>query len=65
VTGTEDKVEAFLEMLRPYGIKELVRTGRVAMTRGASAPMSVDAGKGEQHRYRPAGEGKAKVGSLI
>ncbi len=65
VTGTEDKVEAFLEMLRPYGIKELVRTGRVAMTRGSGTPMTVDAGKAEHHRYRPAGEGKAKVGTLI
>ncbi len=63
VTGTEDKVGAFLEMLRPYGIKELVRTGRVAMTRGPSTPMSVDGGKGVPHRYRPAGEGKPKVGS--
>ncbi|MEX2236259.1 MAG: acetolactate synthase small subunit [Dehalococcoidia bacterium] len=34
-TGTEDKIEAIVEMLRPYGIKELVRTGRVAMARGA------------------------------
>ena len=65
VTGTEDKVDACLEMLRPYGIKELVRTGRVAMTRGAATPMSVDGGKGEAHRYRPAGEGKPKVGSLL
>lgn len=34
-TGIEDKIEAMIEMLRPYGIRELVRTGRVAMTRGA------------------------------
>ena len=65
VTGTEDKVDAFLEMIRPYGIKELVRTGRVAVTRGAGTPMSVNGGKGETHRYRPAGEGKPKVGTLI
>ena len=64
VTGTEDKVDAMLEMLRPYGIKELVRTGRVAMTRGTMAPTTVTE-KFEHHRYRPAGEGKPKVGSLI
>jgi len=64
-TGTEEKVDAIIEMLRPYGIKELVRTGRIAMTRGGRNPMAVDASKFEQHRYRPAGEGKAKVGSLI
>lgn len=33
VTGTEDKVEAFIDMMRPFGIRELVRTGRIAMTR--------------------------------
>ncbi len=65
VTGTEDKVEAFLEMLHPYGIKELVRTGRIAMTRGAGTPISIDRDVSAPHRYRPAGEGKPKVGTLI
>jgi acetolactate synthase-1/3 small subunit len=64
-TGTEDKVDAIIEMLRPYGIRELVRTGRVAITRGGGTPMAVDGKKFEHHRYRSAGEGKAKVGSLI
>ena len=64
-TGTEEKVDAIIEMLRPYGIKELVRTGRIAMTRGSATPMAVDGKKFEEHRYRPAGEGKAKVGSLM
>ena len=34
ITGTEDKVDSLVEMLRPYGLKELTRTGRVAMVRG-------------------------------
>ncbi len=34
VTGTEDKINSMIEMLRPFGIKELTRTGRVAMVRG-------------------------------
>ena len=34
VTGTEDKIAALLELLKPIGIKEIVRTGRVAMFRG-------------------------------
>jgi len=34
-TGTEDKVRAMVDLLRPYGIKELARTGKVALTRGA------------------------------
>jgi len=36
MTGTEDKIDALLAMLRGYGIRELVRTGRIAMVRGAS-----------------------------
>jgi acetolactate synthase-1/3 small subunit len=35
VTGDEKKVNAFLALLKPLGIKELVRTGRVAMVRGS------------------------------
>jgi acetolactate synthase-1/3 small subunit len=34
-TGTEGKITAFQESLRPYGIKELVRTGKIAMIRGS------------------------------
>ncbi|NOY44064.1 MAG: acetolactate synthase small subunit [Deltaproteobacteria bacterium] len=34
VTGGEDKIRAVLELLRPLGIKEVVRTGKVAMPRG-------------------------------
>jgi len=34
VTGTEEKVEGMVELLRPIGIMEMVRTGQVAMTRG-------------------------------
>jgi acetolactate synthase-1/3 small subunit len=33
VTGSEGKVEAFIDMMRPFGIKELVRTGEVAISR--------------------------------
>ncbi len=33
-TGDEDKLEALLELLRPMGIQELVRTGKVAIARG-------------------------------
>jgi acetolactate synthase-1/3 small subunit len=35
-TGTPDKVAALEELLHPYGIVELVRTGRIALGRGAS-----------------------------
>ena len=36
VTGTEDKIDSLLDVLRPYGVIEAVRTGRVAMARGAA-----------------------------
>jgi acetolactate synthase-1/3 small subunit len=34
ISGTERKVEAFIELMRPYGIMELARTGRIALVRG-------------------------------
>jgi acetolactate synthase I/III small subunit len=37
VTGTDDKIEAFEEMVRPFGLIEMVRTGEIAVSRGRSA----------------------------
>jgi acetolactate synthase-1/3 small subunit len=34
LTGPEDKLEAFIDLVRPYGIRELARTGVIAMPRG-------------------------------
>ena len=36
-TGTEEKITAFIEMIKPLGIKEIARTGMVAMSRGGKA----------------------------
>ena len=33
-SGREDKIEAFIDLMRPYGIIELARTGRIALVRG-------------------------------
>jgi len=33
VTGSQGKVQAFIDMMRPFGIRELVRTGRIAIAR--------------------------------
>jgi len=35
VTGSQDKVEAMVRLLRQFGIREMARTGKVSMTRGA------------------------------
>jgi acetolactate synthase-1/3 small subunit len=37
ITGTEDKIDGLLEVLKPFGLLELVRTGVLAMRRGAKA----------------------------
>jgi acetolactate synthase-1/3 small subunit len=34
IAGQEGKIEAFIEMVRPFGIVELARTGRIALARG-------------------------------
>ena len=36
ITGTEDKIESMIELLRPIGIVEMVRTGQISMTRGVN-----------------------------
>jgi acetolactate synthase-1/3 small subunit len=34
ISGQEQKIEAFIELMRPYSIVELARTGRIALVRG-------------------------------
>jgi acetolactate synthase I/III small subunit len=41
ITGGEDKIDGLLEVLRPYGILEMVRTGIVAMRRGSKSANGV------------------------
>jgi acetolactate synthase-1/3 small subunit len=36
ITGTDDKIEAFERMIRPFGLIEMVRTGEIAVSRGRS-----------------------------
>ena len=48
-TGTEEKIDRLLDVLRSYGVLEMVRTGRVAMARGARpAPSLRDQFAGEE-----------------
>ena len=54
VLGDAGKVEALEDLLRPYGVLEMVRTGRVAMVRGAGTskppPISADEHEAEASR---------------
>lgn len=53
ISGRESKIEAFIERMRPYGILELVRTGRIAMVRGgANSPTSEDTSKRQESTIR-------------
>ena len=38
ITGQEEKIDRLIEVLRPYGLMEMVRTGIVSMRRGSTAP---------------------------
>lgn len=46
ITGTDEKIDSLLDVLRPYGVVEVARTGRLAMARGGRRPDPV-------HRFRP------------
>ena len=37
ITGNEDKVDSLIQVLEPYGIVEMARTGRLAMLRGTAS----------------------------
>ncbi len=42
ITGDEDKVDSLLNLLRGFGIKEITRTGRVAMVRGVTSLLTAE-----------------------
>lgn len=41
ITGDEQKINSFVELLQPFGIGEIMRTGQVAMMRGAPTSRNV------------------------
>jgi acetolactate synthase-1/3 small subunit len=51
ITGTEDKIESLVELLRPIGILEMVRTGQVAMMRGIASGIRYAPGANGNHHY--------------
>jgi acetolactate synthase-1/3 small subunit len=50
ITGVEDKINSFVDVLKPFGIVEMVRTGIVAMARGTNA-------SAEKENFRSNGNG--------
>lgn len=42
ITGNEEKIDRLIEVLQPYGLLEMVRTGIVAMRRGVTPPSGKD-----------------------
>ena len=58
-TGAEERIQALVEVLRPFGIVEMARTGRLAMTRGAERSAKQDVSPeqaGEQARQKSSGQ---------
>ena len=53
VTGDEDKIDSLFDLLRGFGIVEIARTGRIAMTRGSTGP-----GQPEKETPSPRTKGK-------
>lgn len=48
ITGDESKINSFVDVLRPFGILEMVRTGVVAMARGVNVALPVLNGNGHK-----------------
>src|SRR4029078_5118177 len=54
ISGQEKKIEAFIDLMRPFGIVELARTGRIAMVRGQLPEGAAECPPRPQSRPRPA-----------
>ena len=48
-TGTEEKIDGLLGVVRPFGLLEVVRTGRVAMARGQQSVATESSGGAAAH----------------
>jgi acetolactate synthase-1/3 small subunit len=53
-TGSEERIDSLLAMLRGFGVRELVRTGAIAMVRGAAAPSLKDHVPVDRNQHQPA-----------
>lgn len=61
ITGTEEKIEGLIELLRPIGVTEMVRTGQIAMLRGDSPGVRYSPGtNGDSPQSGKSNNGKGK-----
>jgi acetolactate synthase-1/3 small subunit len=63
-TGTEDKIDSLVEVLRPFGITEIVRTGRIAMVRGTGVPDAAARRSAHAIANQPASPADVSAGSV-
>jgi acetolactate synthase-1/3 small subunit len=54
MTGSPSKVQNFIDVVKPFGIKEMMRTGRIAMVRGARGHNAEEFVEGNGHTERVA-----------
>jgi acetolactate synthase-1/3 small subunit len=69
ITGAEDKIHALVDVLRPFGILEMVRTGQVVMRRGVQERVETSSPKAAQDDTRRSeqktGSGPSGANALV
>jgi acetolactate synthase-1/3 small subunit len=65
MSGPEDEVETFLELIRPFGIKEVARSGTVAMAKGRDLRIGTKQQRRTQPDLEAADEQRRSVGVLV
>lgn len=48
ITGVEEKIDSLYELVKRFGVREMVRTGRVVVTRGSSIKAGADSSNGKE-----------------